>query len=532
MSSTTAPSPGLGIAPGPGEGAPALSVAGLSKTFGATKALDDVTFSISSGSIHGLLGGNGSGKSTLIKVLAGVYQADAGEVDFSGTTVEASSITPQLAADRGLRFVHQHPPVFGNLTVAENIAIGGGPGFPTRAGVVNWGALKRRTVALLERFEIDVRPGTMGSDLRPADQTMIAIARALQDVVMGDDTDNRAVLVLDEPTASLPDHEVQVLLAALRRLAASGQTIVYVSHRLEEVNALVDELTILRDGKHITTRSAHGLGRSGLVELIVGRELADSERVSRVESDAPFVLDARGLAGGPLRDVDLTVREGEVLGIAGLLGSGRTHLLRGLFGDRAFESGEMALGGETVTLASPSDAIERGIAYVAEDRAADAAFPGLSVRTNGSASDIRTFGRFRFDKRAEREHMERAVEAFSIKTDGTEAVFSTLSGGNQQKVMLARWLLKQQTPRLLLLDEPTQGIDVGARADVYEAVGSAVQQGLGVVLVASDFEELAAQSDRVIVLHDGRIVAEVSGSSLTAAHLTELAHHGELEVHA
>jgi len=500
----------------------ALTVEHLSKTFGATRALNGVGFAVEPGRIHGLLGGNGSGKSTLIKILAGVYRGDpGGTLTLAGRTVASDETTPELARACGLRFVHQDPGVFPLLTVAENMAIGSADGFPTTAlGGIGWRRLRERTRALLERFEIDARPDDVLGELRPADHTMIAIARALQGDGRDGGDEDVSLLVLDEPTASLPEHEVELLLAALRRYAQAGFAILYVSHRLDEVLSVVDDVTVLRNGRHVITRDADGLTQDELIEHIVGRPL---ERVFAETSEqhvADPVLEVAHLRGGPLRDVGFRVRRGEILGVAGLLGSGRTELLRTIFGAYAAD-GEMTLDGRRFRPRSPEDAMRSGVAYVPEHRLLDAAFPDLSVRENLSAAQLgRYWSRRGFQHARERRDARRSIDDFSILTDGDRALFSSLSGGNQQKVVLARWL--RRNPRLLLLDEPTQGVDVGARADVYAAVRAAVQDGMAAILVASDLEELAHVSDRVLVLREGRIVAECSGGGLEAHRLTEL----------
>ncbi len=497
----------------------ALAFEGVTKAFGRTRALDGVSFGVAAGHVHGLLGGNGSGKSTLIKVLAGVHAGDAGTIAIGAERLDAQQMTPDLAEAHGLRFVHQDPAVFPTLTVAENLALGGAGGFPSQLGGIRWRALRRRARALLERYEIDARPDELLGRLRPADQTMVAIARALA----GEGERGASILVLDEPTASLPEHEVDVLLAALRRCAAVGLTILYVSHRLDEVLALVDDVTVLRDGAHVVTRSAAGLSQPALIDHIIGRSLASSRAADSSVPDHRVVLRTEDLAGGPLRGVDLAVRAGEVVGVAGLLGSGRTELLRMVFGAHPITGGILELDGRPAQPRSPAEAMALGVAYVPENREADAAFPDQSLTTNMTISRLADYRRGpRLQQRREREDTGTAIEEFSIRTDGPDSLFSALSGGNQQKVVLARWLARN--PTLLLLDEPTQGVDVGARADVYAAVRRAVSAGMAVLLVTSDFEELAQVADRVLVLRGGRIRADVPRDRLTANLLTDLVH--------
>jgi ribose transport system ATP-binding protein len=496
-----------------------LSVRTLSKTFPGTRALADVCLDVERGEIHALLGGNGSGKSTLIKILAGVHTSDpGGQLRIGGSVHDTSRWSPAQAKTANLHFVHQNPGVFVDLTVAENIAIG--RGFETGVGGrVRWRRVNQRTRQLLERFHIDAEPTTPVIALRPADRTMVAIARALQD----QEGEAEGVLVLDEPTASLPESEVEVLHDALRRYAAAGQTIIYVTHRLDEVLDIADRVSVLRDGSMVGTTPRSELNEARLVELIVGRSL---DRVfpemPEIHSDS-VVLEARHLAGGPLRDVSFRLRRGEVLGIAGLLGSGRSELLGMLFGDLPFQSGQLLLDGRPVRFARPKQAIAAGIALVPEDRAGDATFADMTVRENLSAARVGEFWNgLRLRHGQERADARRTIGDYLIKTSSDSQALSTLSGGNQQKVVVARWL--RRNPKVLLLDEPTQGVDVGARAEIYGLVRNAVQDGTSVIVVTSDFEELAHVVDRAIVIGQGRVVAELTPPLLEAARLTELAY--------
>ena len=481
--------------------------------------LTNASLTVHRGEVHALLGGNGSGKSTLIKVLAGVYRADpGGTIELGSTSAPADHWTAATAKASGLHFVHQDPAVFPLLTVAENIAIG--RGFPTGlGGRVDWKATRRRTVEVLERFSIHATPDTPVAALRPADRTMVAIARALQDQEGAHD----GVLVLDEPTASLPVSEVDILLSALRRYAEAGQTIVYVSHRLGEVLDLADTVTVLRDGYVVGSRPVSGLNESHLVEMIVGRPLDQVFPEPRQTQDRRVVLSVRDLAVGPLKGVDLDLHEGEVLGIAGLLGSGRSELLRCLFGDLPRTAGQVLLEGKDLSPRRPSQAMDAGLAMVPEDRGAGAMFGSLSVRENLSAAVVeRYWSRGRLNHRQERDEARALVRQFDVRPGTDAPPAGTLSGGNQQKLVMARWLRRE--PRVLLLDEPTQGVDVNARADIYAHVRASVARGTSVLLVTSDFEELAHVADRVLVLRDGRVAAEVTGDQINAHRLTELAY--------
>jgi ribose transport system ATP-binding protein len=498
-------------------GAPVLRVTDVYKAFGGTQALAGVSFELAKGSVHALLGGNGSGKSTVIKILAGVYEADAGDLEFGDQRIDAPAMTPSRARDAGLRFVHQQQSTFPELTVAENLAIGNG--FETGAiGRVRWSALHRRTAGVLERFHIDAKPRMLLGELNPAAQAMVIIARALQD----QEGEHDGVLILDEPTASLPKAEVDLLLAALKRYAADGQTILYVTHRLEEVKAIADRATIFRDGHVAATVEASEMTHQGLVELIMGRKV---EEIMSGLSDAARERDAlvrvRGLSGGPIADASFDLGVGEIVGIAGLLGSGRSTLLRMLFGEAEVAGGTIELKGETIAPASPGDAISAGIAYVPEDRLRDAAFVDMSVTENlGITTTGRYFRGARLRHRSERTDAAELMERYAVKAAGPSAPFASMSGGNQQKVILARWMRRQ--PSVLLLDEPTQGVDVGARADIWQLVRKAVDEGATALVVSSDVEELPRVCDRVLVLREGRIITELSGPDLTEERLDHL----------
>ncbi len=500
-------------------GAPALELSHISKSFPGTRALEDVSFSVRRGEFHALLGGNGSGKSTLIKILAGVYRGEpGGTITVDGREIAAEHTSPEAARDLGLHFVHQQPVVFPTMDVAENLAIG--RGFErTAVGRVDWRAVRRRTTALLERFDISARPETLVRDLRPAERAMVAIARALQD----QEGERGGLLVLDEPTASLPRAEVIRLLGALTRYAAQGQTILFVSHRLDDVVGTADRATVLRDGRVAGTIEGGDITEARLIELIAGRPL------SRVFPEMPevsgdqVVLEARHLAGGPLVDVSFGLRRGEVLGVAGLLGSGRSELLKMIFGAYRVRSGEIVLDGIPVRFRHIGEAMRAGMAYVPEDRGGEAAFYDMTVTENLTAALVsRYWKRGLLRHRQADEDARRAIGEFGVLSSSENQELSRLSGGNQQKVILARWLIRK--PRILLLDEPTQGVDVNARAEIYDLVRNAVADGCSVLIVTSDFEELAHVCDRVIVLNQGRVRAEVRQPDIDATTLTELAY--------
>jgi ribose transport system ATP-binding protein len=408
--------------------------------------------------------------------------------------------------------------VFPDLTVAENLSLG--RGFETgRGGRVQWRKVSARTRALIERFEIPAKPRTLLRTLSRASQTQVAIARALQD----QDSSKGGLLILDEPTASLPVHEVEMLLNALRRYAGEGQSILYVSHRLDEILALTDRVTILRDGVKAGTWTTADLNEDRLIELIVGRQVGRVFPTMPEVQDTTPVVEIEDLWAGPLKGLNLRVNRGEVVGVAGLMGSGRSELLRAIFGDLKCDRGEVRIEGERVAFQRPGQAMRAGIAMVPENRAADAAFLDQPVYANMSVSVIRKYFRgMRMRERSMRADGRGLMVDFGVKAASESAPLNTLSGGNQQKVIMARWMRRE--PRLLLLDEPTQGVDVGARTDIYRVVRDAVATGAAAIVVASDFEELSLVVDRAIILRDGRVAAEVTRGDLNAHRLTELSY--------
>jgi ribose transport system ATP-binding protein len=496
-----------------------LHVDRISKTFPGTRALQGVSLEVRRGEVHALVGNNGSGKSTLIKILAGVYTADpGGEIAIAGRRFSANRFGAADARSCGLHFVHQAPALFPALSVAENLAIG--RGFETdRLGRIRWPDQRARAQHLIERFHIRAAPEMPVAALGAADRTLVAVARALQD----QEGERHGVLVFDEPTASLPGPEVERLLETLRRYAAAGRAIVYVTHRLEEVLRVSHRVTALRDGQLVDTVDTSSMDETKLVSLMLGRPLETAPSTMAVTAHPESVLSVHQLVGGRVRSVSLDLAPGEIVGIAGLVGSGASEVLQMLFGALPIASGDVRLAGSPLRPASPGAAVAAGVAYVPADRAADAGFHAMSVRANISAAGVaRYFRGMRMRHATERADAMAAITRFFIRASSDEQAFSTLSGGNQQKVVLARWL--RDKPRLLLLDEPTQGVDVHARAEIHDALRRAARSGSAALVVGSDFQELAHLCDRVLVMVEGRFVAELRGQSLDAHRLTELAH--------
>ena len=501
-----------------GQPAAALAAQGVSKTYPGTKALSDAFLDVAPGEVRALAGGNGSGKSTLIRILAGVVEPDPGTATFSVFgQLSAGHLTPARAHDVGLRFVHQDPATFDNLTLAENLAVGSR--FETaRAGRISRKRLNRWAQGILDHFQIEAPPSTELGRLSPSAKTMIAIARAV-----GNDLEDGRVLILDEATASLTDPECASVFEVVRRVAALGHAVIFVTHRLEEVLTESQSVTILRNGRVVETRPTEGLTEQQLIASMLGRSLSSTAVHRPAGGIEDAILKVTGLAAGPLRKMDFELRSGEVLGVAGLLGSGRTTLLRTLFGEVHPAAGQMEFQGRAYSPRSPREAMQAGVSYVPENRLDDAAFLNMPVSANLSAAAPREFySGARFARKAERAANLQLIERYSIKIPSLSAPMAQLSGGNQQKVILARCM--RRSPKLLLLDEPTQGVDVGARADIHDYIRAAVSAQASAVFVSSDFEELVLVCDRVLVIRDGEVANVVARGSLTSELLEELSH--------
>lgn len=497
----------------------ALVIRGATKSFGRVTVLEDVDFVVARGTIHGLLGGNGSGKSTLIKMMAGVYRSDrSATMRTAHGEVDLEQIDPARSRSLGMRFVHQNLGLIPSMSVLENMALGSE--FLRKGPQIRWRALAERAREALVRFGLDVDPRMQVDQLRPAEQTIVAVARALAD----SDGLEHAVLVLDEPTATLPRSEVDMLFAALRKGAEAGQTIILVTHRIDEVRELTDEVTVLRDGEQVAAERTDSFSEDALIERIVGHrvEVAQTETAEV----GPVVVALEGISAGPVTDVSFQVSSGEIVGIAGMLGSGRSEILRSLFGDLRGVRGGIRLAGERFHPRTPSEAMRKGVAYLPEDRPGLAALPALSVAENATIADLKRLSKAgRVGTTAVRRRGRELMSEYLVRAADENLQLQYLSGGNQQKVLLARWISRH--PRLLLLDEPTQGVDVGAREEIYDIIRRSVGKGAAVILVSSDYDELAQYCHRVLVLRDGRITAELSGSERNAH---SIASHVQKEV--
>jgi rhamnose transport system ATP-binding protein len=469
-----------------------LHLDAVHKTYGAVRALRGVSFELRAGEVHALVGENGAGKSTLIKVLTGAVAPDGGTVAIGDRRV--AMMDPQAAHAAGIAAVYQQPALFPHLSVAENIALGRGRGAGWR---VDWTARRSRARALLARIGANIDPDRSVDTLSMPEQQMVEIARALGS--------EARLFVLDEPTASLGEQEVAALLATVRRLKAEGAAIIYISHRLDEIFAIADRITVLRDGESVGTFERAAVDRDALVRLMVGRPMADVYP-PRTHERGDVVLELEGLGHAPsgVHGVSLQVRQGEIVGLAGLAGSGRTELAEIVFGLRPADAGRIRLRGRVTSIASPLDAIAHGIGYVPEDRRRHGVVLDLPIAENISLASLGAVTRHGLiDRAAEAAAAARFVERLRIKTASVDAEARTLSGGNQQKVALARWLATR--PSLLILDEPTQGVDVGAKAEIHRLMAELAAGGLAILMISSELPEILAMSDRVAVMRNGTI---------------------------
>jgi len=488
------------------ENVPLLSIRGLSKAFTGTLALDRVDFDVRAGEIHALLGQNGAGKSTLIKILAGVYAPLAGEIRLGGRLVEPT--TQRLP----INFIHQDLGLVDTMTVGENVAIAAG--YPRRGRLIDWRETERAARRALDAMASDIDPAARTLRLTAAEKSIVAIARAL--------ATRCDILVLDEPTASLPEADVGRLFAALERLRQNGLGIIYVSHRLDEVFRLADRVTVLRDGRNIGGGPVSAMTPDGLVSMIVGRHLVEST-VSAPAPDAAPVVEVTEVRSGRAGPVSFSVAAGEVLGLVGLRGAGHDTVARALFGDRPIEAGVVRLAGQPVAPRSAAQAMALGIGFISSKRGEESLAGALSVQENLFLNPTLTGTRPTgwLGRAAERARAAEVLARYSVRPPEPDRPVATLSGGNQQKVVVARWL--EGAVKLLILEEPTTGVDVGSKAEIYALMRRSLARNMAVLLVSSDFEEVAKVCNRALVFSRGRVVAEILGHELSVSRLTALA---------
>jgi rhamnose transport system ATP-binding protein len=480
---------------------PLLQLSHVAKSFGAVRALRGVSFGLNAGEVHALLGENGAGKSTLIKVITGAHQPDEGQIEIAGKPV--AHLTPTKAHTLGIACIYQQPALFPDLSVEENIALRLEKAAPFQR--VQWKERRTRAADLLKQIGAEIDPSREVRDLSMPEQQLVEIACALGS--------GARIVIMDEPTASLTQKEQHLLFAVVRDLRARGVGVIYISHRLEEIFALADRVTVLRDGESVGTNRVDEMNEAALIQMMVGREVSHLYPPAET-APGEVVLELRGVgcSGSGVRGIDLKVRAGEIVGLAGLVGAGRTELARVLFGLTPADSGEIHLHGQSVTISSPQEAIAHGVAYVPEDRRRHGVILDLSIAANMTMAVHRALFRGAWLRpETERQLATEFIQSLGIKAAGCEAPGASLSGGNQQKVALARWLATK--PKLLILDEPTQGVDVGAKSEIHKIIRQLTRDGVAVLLISSDLPEVLGMSDRLAVMRNGQIAAILPGNA-------------------
>jgi ribose transport system ATP-binding protein len=496
---------------------PLISVRKLSKRFPGVRALHDVQFELMAGEVHTLMGENGAGKSTLMKILAGVYTRDSGDILLDGQPVDFQH--PRDAQAMGVGIIHQELQLMNHLTVAQNMFIGREP--RGRLGLfLDEDRLNAQARDILQRMHVTLDPRALVGTLTVAKQQMVEIAKALS-------FDSR-VLIMDEPTSALNDAEIAELFRIIRDLKRRGVGIVYISHKMDELKQISDRVTVLRDGEYVATVSAADTSVEAIIGMMVGRTLADIEPSPHDRHQAEVALEVKHLNAGPLvKDVSFTLHKGEILGFAGLMGAGRTEVARAVFGADPVQSGEIIVNGAKTTIRTPSDAVARGIGYLSEDRKRFGLATGMDVESNIVMSNLRKFlSAGFFLRRAQmRKTATHFIHLLSIRTPSATQAVRLLSGGNQQKIVIAKWL--ERDCDVLFFDEPTRGIDVGAKSEIYKLLRSLAAQGKAIVMISSELPEVLRMSDRIVVMCEGRITGELDAKDATQERIMQLATQRE-----
>ncbi|HIF9115577.1 ribose ABC transporter ATP-binding protein RbsA [Photobacterium damselae] len=473
---------------------PILALEGIEKAFPGVKALDNACLNVYPGRVMALMGENGAGKSTLMKVLTGIYSKDAGEVRYQGAPVHFHG--PRHSQEAGISIIHQELNLIPELTIAENIFLGREK---TNAfGGIKWAEMYREADALLKRLNVKHSSRQLLGELSLGEQQMVEIAKAL--------SFKSQVIIMDEPTDALTDTETESLFNVINELRSEGCGIVYISHRLKEIFEICDDITVLRDGKFIGECRVADTDEDGLIEMMVGRRL--DEQYPRIAvKHGTTCLEVKNLTGSGINDVSFTLDRGEILGISGLMGAGRTELMKVIYGALTRESGDVILDGKIINPISPQDGLANGIAYISEDRKGDGLILGLSVKENMSICALEQLSNgIKIDQQQEIIAVEDFIRLFNIKTPTRDQIIGNLSGGNQQKVAIAKGLMTK--PKVLILDEPTRGVDVGAKKEIYQLINQFKADGMSIILVSSEMPEVLGMSDRILVMHEGRISGE------------------------
>nr|WP_275983198.1 sugar ABC transporter ATP-binding protein [Propionivibrio soli] len=478
-----------------------MELSGISKSFPGVKALDDVHFNLKAGEVHALLGENGAGKSTLMKIISGIYNRDSGSYRLNG--LEIGELTPKKAQELGIAIIHQELNMCTDLTVAENMFLG--REMHTR-GVVRQTDMNRMAKAMLDKLKIDIDPRTVVKKLPVSKQQMVEIAKAL--------STNARILIMDEPTSALTEREITELFRIVRDLREQGCAIIYISHRLDELKEITDRVSIFRDGRYVATRDFAETTLDEIISMMVGREI--KEKFPHVAVDkGRKILEVSGLSSGMVRDVSFSLYAGEIIGLAGLMGAGRTELVRAIFGADPVESGTITLDGETLSIRHPMDAIRHGIVLGPEDRKKEGLCTELSIRENiGLANLDSVCNRWGVVRSGtEKDLTQRAIRDLRIRTPSEEQTAKNLSGGNQQKVVLGKWLVREA--KVVIFDEPTRGIDVASKVEIYTIMNELKAKGIGVLFVSSEMPEVMGMSDRILVMCNGRITGNLISKETT-----------------
>lgn len=492
-----------------------IEMTGITKAFSGNIVLNNVEFSLKKGEIHALMGENGAGKSTMMKILTGIYQKDAGEVKVRGELVQYKS--PKESERAGIAVIHQELNIWPHLSIAENLFLGKEKTFG-KSGILKTKEMNEEAANILNNLNMadDVR--TIAGSLSVGKQQIIEIAKAI--------SSNAEVIIMDEPTAALTDHEIESLFVTIRKLQETGVSFVYISHRMEEIFSLCDRITILRDGQYVGTKIIKETNFDEIVQMMVGRELGERfpERQAKI---GPVKLAAKGLTReGFFKDVSFEVRKGEVVAFAGLMGAGRTEVVQALFGYRKLTAGDIFLDGKAIKINNPLQAKKLGFGYVTEDRKSEGLIVDFSVQNNLSLTNFDKIASNGVVNASEEKNLyEKMVKRLGIRVSGPEQTAKSLSGGNQQKVVIAKWLGIE--PDVLILDEPTRGVDVGAKKEIYSIINELAERGVAILMVSSELPEVIGMADRVLVMHEGRLSAEIAKEEMTQERIMHFATGGK-----
>ncbi|MGQ7563876.1 sugar ABC transporter ATP-binding protein [Streptococcus suis] len=490
-----------------------IDMTGISKSFGTNKVLESIDLTLRSGEVHALMGENGAGKSTLMNILTGLFPATSGTISIDGKEMAFSN--PQEAERFGISFIHQEMNTWPDMTVLENLFLG--RELKTKFGLLDQSAMRRKAEQAFQRLGVSIPLHKVIGDLSVGQQQMIEIAKSLLSDV--------SLLIMDEPTAALTDRETESLFGIIRSLKSEGVGIVYISHRMEEIFQITDLVTVMRDGIVVDTKLTSETSPDELVKKMVGREI-DDYYPEKTAAIGDVVFEAIGLSGKAFQDVSFQVRSGEILGFSGLMGAGRTEVMRAIFGIDSLIEGEMRLNGKRIDIQEPVQAIEKGIGFLTEDRKEEGLILDFSIKDNMTLPSTKDFSpKGFFDEKTSTDFVQSLIQRLHIKSGTPTMPVSNLSGGNQQKVVLAKWI--GIAPKVLILDEPTRGVDVGAKREIYQLMNELAERGVPIIMVSSDLPEVLGVSDRIMVMHEGRISGELSRNEATQEKVMQLATGGK-----